>query len=149
MPEWLNPHGILILHAVCTWGMVGLIWFVQIVHYPLFALVGLKESAHYYQRHTVLTTWVVAPLMLGEVVTALAFLYRPVPGVADWLWLLGGALLAVIWLSTVIWQVPLHGRLGVGYEPVAHRALVRTNWVRTVAWTLRGLLVATILATSG
>jgi hypothetical protein len=27
---------ILILNACLTWFMTGLIWFVQIVHYPLF-----------------------------------------------------------------------------------------------------------------
>ena len=30
----------LIIHAAATWFMVGLIWFVQIVHYPMFANVG-------------------------------------------------------------------------------------------------------------
>ena len=31
---------LLLLHAGATFFMCGLIWFVQIVHYPLFAQVG-------------------------------------------------------------------------------------------------------------
>jgi hypothetical protein len=58
-------------------------------------------------------------------------------------------LLAVNWLSTAAVQVPLHGRLAREYEEQAHRALVRTNWVRTAAWTARGALVAYGLAPGG
>ena len=32
--------------------MVGLIWFVQVVHYPLFDSVGDREFPSYEQRHT-------------------------------------------------------------------------------------------------
>jgi hypothetical protein len=38
-------------------------------------------------------------------------------------------------------QVPLHTRLARGFDPAAHRQLVRTNWLRTLAWTLRALLL--------
>ena len=31
---------LLLLHAAATLFMTGLIWFVQVVHYPLFARVG-------------------------------------------------------------------------------------------------------------
>jgi hypothetical protein len=29
-------------------------------------------------------------------------------------------------------------RLSTGFDPVVHRRLVRTNWIRTAAWTVRG-----------
>ena len=50
-------------------------------------------------------------------------------------------LVGVIWLSTIFVQAPLHGRLGGGFDAGLHRRLVVSNWVRTVAWALRGLLV--------
>ena len=37
-------------------------------------------------------------------------------------------------------QVPLHRRLQGGFDAAAHRRLVRTNWLRTAAWTLRAAL---------
>jgi hypothetical protein len=51
-------------------------------------------------------------------------------------------LIGVNWLSTAIVQVPLHRRLEQGFEAGAHGRLVATNWVRTGAWTARGVLVA-------
>ena len=134
------PRLFLLGHLAATLFMTGLIWFVQVVHYPLFAGTGGAEFADYEQRHTGLTTWVVGPPMLVEGATALLlFWYRPA-GVAAWQLWAGAALLAVIWLSTALVQVPCHEVLSRGFDSLAHRRLVGTNWMRTAAWSLRGLL---------
>jgi len=131
----------LLIHLASSFYMVGLIWFVQVVHYPLFANVVSPDFPGYEQRHTTLTTWVVAPPMLIEGATALMlFWFRPA-GVAPWALWTGLALLGVIWLSTAVIQVPCHEVLSKGFDPVVHQRLVSSNWLRTVAWSLRGLLV--------
>ena len=57
------------------------------------------------------------------------------------------ALLGVALLSTIAVQVPLHGRLAEGHDDeLAHR-LITSNWLRTGAWTARGLVLAAVLAT--
>ncbi|NIT98857.1 MAG: hypothetical protein GWN79_27120 [Actinobacteria bacterium] len=56
-------------------------------------------------------------------------------------------LLAVALGSTVLVQVPLHRRLAEGHDRRTAERLIATNWVRTVAWSLRGLLLAWVLAT--
>ena len=95
----------------------------------------------YHGRHSVLTTWVVGPPMFLEALTAvLLFWFRPT-AVPTWQLGAGLALVAVIWLSTAFLQVPGHGLLSRGFAADAHRRLVRTNWVRTAAWSLRALLV--------
>jgi hypothetical protein len=43
-------------------------------------------------------------------------------------------------------QVPLHERLSAGWDAAAHQRLVASNWVRTVLWTVRAVLVAAMLA---
>jgi hypothetical protein len=132
---------IFLSHAATTLYMTGLIWFVQIVHYPLLGAVGNAEFSAYEQRHMSLTTWVVGPPMLVEAATALLlFWFRP-EGVATWQVWSGVVLLAIIWLSTALLQVPCHDALSKGYSAKVHRRLVSTNWVRTIAWNLRGLLV--------
>lgn len=132
---------LLLLHAAATLFMTGLIWFVQIVHYPLFAAVGRSEFAAYEREHTRRTTLVVGPVMLAEALAALALLAaRPSP--AAWT---GLALLAVIWMSTAFLQVPQHNLLGFGFNPAAHAWLVQSNWLRTAAWTLRSLLALGLL----
>ena len=60
--------------------MVGVIWFVQIVHYPLMARVSRGEFAAYASEHQRRTTFVVAPAMLIEAVTASVILAMPPRG---------------------------------------------------------------------
>jgi hypothetical protein len=129
---------LLATHAAATWALVGLIWTVQLVQYPLFAQVGVDAFPAFHTRHTRQITWVVAPLMLTELATAALLVLRGTRGP----WLLASlAPLAVVWLSTWLVQVPLHEQLARGFDADAHRRLVATNWIRTAAWTLRGACV--------
>ena len=59
---------VLFTQVFATVFMVGLIWFVQIVHYPLYANVGREQFPEYEALHNRLTTWVVGPAMLLEMV---------------------------------------------------------------------------------
>jgi hypothetical protein len=140
--ETLSPSGwVVIVHLAATGVMIGITWFVQVVHYPLMALVGRGGYPAYQAAHARRTTWVVAPPMLLELATGVWLTLRPspfFPPSAAWAGLM---LLAVVWASTFLLQVPEHGRLEGGFDADAHRRLVRGSWVRTVAWTLRGILV--------
>jgi hypothetical protein len=133
----------LAIHVASTWAMVGIIWFVQLVQYPLFAEAGAAEFRVFHAAHVRRITWVVAPLMLLEGATGLYVLVVP-PG-ARWLPAQGLGLLLVIWGSTAWLQVPRHNELSRGFDPVAWRRLVRSNWVRTAAWTARGAIVIAML----
>lgn len=136
---------LLVVQLFATLFMVGLIWFVQIVHYPLFAKVGRTEFPKYEQAHQRLTSWVVGPMMLIEIGTAAVLPLSLTSHTTTWLAWLCLALLIVIWLSTWFLQVPAHHSLQVdGFCDATHRKLVQTNWIRTVAWSLRGILVVAI-----
>lgn len=67
---------VLLAHAATTLVMVGIIWFVQVVHYPLFGHVGKSAFAAYEMTHAHLTTWAVAPPMLIEALTGVILLWR-------------------------------------------------------------------------
>jgi hypothetical protein len=131
---------ILLTHLAATLYMTGLIWFVQVVHYPLFNKVGTAGFAAYEEAHTRLTGWVVGPPMLIELFAAGILAAHPPDGTPGWQVWLGLGLVGVIWLSTVALQIPQHNVLGGGFDPNAHRLLVSTNWARTIAWSLRSLL---------
>jgi len=137
---------LLIVNAAATWAMVGLIWFVQVVHYPLFEGVGESGFCQYEERHRVRTTWVVAPPMLAEAITAALLVWFRQPGVDAWMAWVGLALVAIAWLSTAVLQVPQHEALRRGFLASSHRKLVVTNWLRTFAWTARGVLAAVMIA---
>lgn len=137
----LFPRLLLLAHLASTVFMTGVIWFVQVVHYPLFARVGGSEFPAYELQHTDSTTWVVGPPMLVEGLTALLlFWFRPA-GASTWLLSLGLALVVVIWISTAFLQVPCHELLSEHFDADVQQRLVATNWVRTVAWSLRSLMV--------
>lgn len=132
-----------LLQAFSTFALTGLIWFVQVVHYPLFRSIPNPHHAVYAVGHQRRTSWVVAPLMLLELATAVLALwpsFRPrmlgFSGAA-----LGMTLVAVIWLSTALVQVPIHSKLLTGTDAPAIDRLVRSNWIRTIAWSARSLLL--------
>jgi hypothetical protein len=136
---------LLLTHATATLAMTGVIWFVQLVHYPLFRYASEGSFADFSVAHQRRTSWVVVPLMLIELGCALVIAVRPPEG-SRTLALVGLALLAVIWLSTALVQVPLHRRLSRGLEPRAIHSLVQTNWVRTAAWSARAAVALAFLS---
>ncbi len=128
---------LLLIHAAATLFMAGLIWFVQVVHYPLMARVGAVHFEKYEKHHQRLTTWVVGPAMLVELGCAGWLAFQPIAGLPGWMIYVGLALLVVIWLSTALLQVPRHRELERGFDAHAHSRLVNSNWVRTIGWSLR------------
>lgn len=135
------PLWILLIQVAATLAMVGLIWFVQVVHYPLFSRVGPEEFRRYEMEHQRLTSYVVAPLMLAEMTTAIMLCrWRPDPiaGIAVWFGLL---VLIGIWWMTYTVQVPQHASLVFSYNSTLQQQLVSGNWYRTAAWSARGMLV--------
>lgn len=135
---------ILLLHAAATWYLVGLIWFVQVNHYPLFDRVGEAEFPRYEADHQRLTTPVVLPPMVVELGTSCYLALFPLSNLQV-LGYVGFALVVMIWASTFLIQVPLHTKVGNGFDRKSYLLLVRTNWLRTVAWSLRGLLALWML----
>lgn len=148
-----NDSFITLLHALSTWFMVGLIWFVQVVHYPLMARVGEERWIDFELAHTRRATWVVMPAMLVELATAIGLAAAAwgvsvpfvAPGVDRLSGSIGLALVVAIWISTFALQVPCHHRLERNWCEATQRRLVRTNWLRTWLWSVRGALAALIL----
>ena len=53
----------------------------------------------------------------------------------------GGICLIFIWLVTFFISVPQHNILSHGYNQIALDTLIRTNWIRTILWSLRLILL--------
>ena len=86
-------------------------------------------------------TFVVLPLMALELGTAALLTLQGYNPFNSTLWYLSLAVLAGIWLSTMLWQVPLHNKLASGFMLSAWRGLVQGNWLRTVGWSIRTAIV--------
>ncbi|MDA0336698.1 MAG: hypothetical protein O2782_16160 [bacterium] len=138
---------LLLLHFAATLFMTGLVWFVQAVHYPLMHRVGGSGFSRYEAEHTRRTSPVVAPMMLFELGSGIWLVLAPPPGVDVLLLLINVAVLAVIWGSTIVLQKPIHRDLEQGFTADVLDRLVSTNWIRTVSWSLRAVLLLYVLQT--
>lgn len=132
-PGWLA--WVLTLQAFSTLAMTGVIWLVQLVQYPGFGRVGPAEFAAFHAHHCRSIGFVVGPLMLAELLTAALLAVVATPA---WFWRVMLCALLVIWLSTALWQGPIHARLSrEGARADLLGSLVRGNWLRTVLWSAR------------
>lgn len=127
------------LHLLSTAFMTGLIWTVQLLVYPGFTYVKEDRAKAFHQRHSRMITFIVAPLMLIELATALYLLLQSPQSP---LWQLNFLFLILIWLSTALLSVPIHQRLSHSWSLTEINKLVRTNWPRTALWSLRLVLLA-------
>ena len=125
--------------------MVGLIWLIQVVHYPLFNLVGKNEFQVYHNGHSVLITPIVGTVMIIELISSILLVVFPPKNVSLTISIIGVILVFIIWTSTAFLQIPQHIALENTYELEAHTLLVQTNWIRTIAWSMRGFLLLYML----
>ena len=135
---------VLMIHAVSTLILVGVIWYVHFVQYPLFAHIKETSFASYHAEHVRRSTWIIAPMMLIEAFSAFLVLIIPSDLVSPWYAWVGMVLLITIWFSTFFLQVPQHRVLSAGFNSKSLQVLRRTNLIRTLAWTGRGALVSII-----
>ena len=133
------------INIASTWFMVGLIWFVQIVHYPLFGYVGSKEFETFHEHHKTLITPVVGFVMIVELVTTGILIFQIPVGMPNWTVIVGIILIGVIWISTLFLQIPYHNKLSSKFDKNVIMMLVNTNWIRTICWSLRGIIVLIML----
>jgi hypothetical protein len=127
----------------CCLLMTGLIWLVQVVHYPCFHLVDPQRFQEFHLQHSNRITFIVAPLMGLELVTAILLVRERGDSYAWWINLLG---VILIWGCTAFLSVPLHNQLANGYQYDKVNALVVTNWPRTVIWTARSIWLLAFVA---
>ena len=121
--------------------MIGLIWTIQIVHYPLFAKVGSLNFSEFHLTHSKNITMIVLPLMLLELSTSILLINQDKSMIS----ILGLCLIGIVWASTFFLQVPIHNQLALNFDLALIDKLVFTNWIRTIAWSIKGVLGFLIL----
>ncbi len=133
----------LVAQALVTAALAGLCWTVQLAVYPLFgrllATMPTDGFRAYHAAYTGAMGWVAAPLMLGELGLACAWLWTsPAEPLAG----LGLALVAAVWALTFALIVPAHRRLQNQPDLCVIRRLVRLNGLRTGLWFARVAVLA-------
>jgi len=130
---------IFLIHLSATSIMTGVIWVIQLLHYPFFHHLYRPKFSHYMQEHRYRISLIVIPVMLMELFTGIYLLYYSVS--LQGLFIIGCLMLAAIWISTFKLQMRAHKQIVAIYNQSAVNRLVKTNWIRTILWTARLILL--------
>ena len=137
----LSSDFIFWVHVFCSLWMTSLIWVIQILHYPSFLFIDKNKNIAFSQFHQKRISLLVIPFMILELVS-LVYLIIKFPLKIEYHVL--GLLLGLIWISTFLLQVPCHHELSKGNIIVIDK-LIKTNWIRTIAWSIKTSLVIILL----
>lgn len=142
-------RAIVIAHVIATWFMVGLIWTIHVVHYPLFAEVGDATYVAFQSAHVDRIGKLLFVPWLTEGITLLALLWLAfVAGRRELRTpvMIGAIAMAMVLVISGFWSAPAHGELMDGFDSAVHDRLMTANLIRTLAWTVRGLTAVWILS---
>jgi len=122
--------------------MTGVIWIVQLVHYPAFKYVHDENFTAFQKFHMRRISYVVMPLMLVELIS-LCFIWK-----SDLLNNINALFLFGTWLATFFLSMPCHSSLAKKRSTQTINKLVISNWPRTLLWSMRLLLLLKIKSSS-
>ena len=128
---------------------LGMTWVLQLMHYPLYHNVGAAEFSDYIRTNN---QRAVVPAILPAIATlgmSLLMLWQRPPAVTTTTAWFAVILNLVVMLSTAIWQGRLHALPAAsGKSTVTIDLLLRTNWIRTLAFSVQGLLAIRLLVSA-
>ena len=136
-----HSSSMLFLHILSTAIMVGIIWVIQIVHYPSFHYIDKNRYVSFQNFHMNKISYIVIPFMSIEAISGIILLYDD----QSVIFIISLIILLVIWTLTAFYFARTHQLLANGYKKDIVRKLVQANWVRTGLWTLRLLILITYL----
>ena len=126
------------LNFISAFLLTGVIWTIQIVHYPSFHYIDKLSFTNFHNFHERRISIIVMPLMLIELITSIALYINNMWSIIFALNLL---IVGLIWCSTFFVQVPIHNILSEKKDKNLIEKLVNTNWIRTFLWSIRMLLI--------
>ena len=125
---------------ISTSVMVGVIWVIQLLHYPSFHFINDQKYIEFQHFHMQRISFIVVPVMLIELASALLLAYFFVSSLTIILLFL----VLGIWGITFIFFTNMHHNLTGGYDRRIVDRLVKINWSRTTLWSLRLIILLSI-----
>ncbi len=125
------------IHFLSTSLMVGIIWVIQLLHYPTFHFIKESDYVEFQHFHMQRISFIVVPVMIIELLSGFMLVYY----FRSNLLILCLIILLVIWLITFVFFTKLHQSLLGGYDKIIVKKLVQINWSRTVLWSLRLIIL--------
>ncbi|MEJ1222427.1 hypothetical protein [Sediminicola sp. 1XM1-17] len=121
------------LRVLIDFGLVVLIWMVQLVVYPSFKFFAIPDLVKWHHKYTTCIAYIVIPLMLGQLIISGIQVYR-----AQSLYTIGSFIVVLsLWVITFSIFVPLHRKIeSNSFFPEDLHQLEKRNWIRTMLWNL-------------
>ena len=136
----MNHNVVFFSHLICSAIMVGVIWVIQLLHYPSFHFINDQKYIEFQHFHMQRISFIVVPVMLIELASALLLAYF----FESSLTIILLALVLGIWAITFIFFTNMHQKLTDGYDHSIVDRLVQINWARTALWSLRLIILLSI-----
>ncbi|MBT8297588.1 MAG: hypothetical protein KJO52_04580 [Maribacter sp.] len=125
--------GIDFIGLLVNFGLVVLIWMIQLIIYPSFLHYQTEDLVGWHRKYTTLIGYIVVPLMLAQLSISIFQVYAS----ATFTTLSILTLVLLVWLSTFLQFVPIHSNISKGsVNQKMLSALVKKNWTRTILWTV-------------
>ena len=120
-----------ILQLIVDFGLIVLIWMVQLLIYPSFKYLNKEALFNWHNRYTMRIAFVVIPLMFSQLALTLFSCYKN----TTLLSCLHLILVLLAWVTTVGIFVPIHKKLSNNNSnPQLLEKLVNYNWLRVIIW---------------
>ena len=125
------------INSACGFFLLGLIWIIQIVHYPTYLYIDNNKRILFQNFHTKTISYIVAPVMIIELISSFLILINQV-NLQNIVILI---IPVLIWLSTFCISVPIHKNINKSNFEMLAKKLIKTNWIRTILWTIKALII--------
>ena len=136
-----SDYYLFMIHLVSTSFMVGVIWIVQLVHYPTFLFIDEQKSNDFQKFHMSRISYIVMPAMTTELFSGIYIYIYPNMAIYSTLFLLALTILIINWVITALVFVKMHNKLLINYKIEIISLLVKWNWLRTLLWSVRLILL--------
>lgn len=137
---YIDYQLVLQLLLLISFGLVVLIWLVQLIIYPNFQYISSAELIKWHKIYTPRITAVVAPLMIAQLILSIYLIFYSF-SIFN---VLALTLIVLNWLITFIYFIPLHVKIDRdNINQTSLRRLVQLNWCRTIIWSCVFFIVLT------
>ena len=130
------------IHIISTSIMVGVIWVIQLVHYPSFKYVNESDYIIFQKYHMSNISYIVFPVMFTELITALIILFF---GEKSLFFVLSLIYLFLIWIITGVLFTKYHSILKEGKDLMIIEKMIKANWIRALLWTMRLIMILFVI----
>ena len=120
-------------------------WIMQLIDYPLFKFVGKKAFKKFKKERSKRVMILASFFLVLELITGILLIWIKPIGISSVQVWIGLSLIIIIWITTWTIEVPQHKILEAEFNEKTQNILLKANWIRTVIYSLRVVIIIWML----